>query len=45
MHWKAREYFVAKMRKHAEIIEREFPDKVITWSCHEESLVEAIQSS
>ncbi len=24
------EYFVAKMRKHAEIIEREFPDKVIS---------------
>ena len=28
------EYFVAKMRKHAEIIEREFPDKSITWSVH-----------
>ncbi len=28
------EYFVAKMRRHAEIIEREFPDKTITWSVH-----------
>lgn len=28
------EYFVAKMRKHAEIIEREFPEKTITWSVH-----------
>ncbi|MCC6978834.1 MAG: 2-isopropylmalate synthase [Candidatus Melainabacteria bacterium] len=28
------DYFVAKMRKHAEIIEREFPDRAITWSVH-----------
>ncbi len=28
------DYFVAKMRTHAEIIEREFPDKAITWSVH-----------
>ncbi|MBC7999397.1 MAG: 2-isopropylmalate synthase [Leptolyngbya sp.] len=28
------EYYVVKMRKHAEIIEREFPDKLITWSVH-----------
>lgn len=28
------DYFVAKMRRHAEIIEREFPDKDITWSVH-----------
>jgi 2-isopropylmalate synthase len=28
------EYFVEKMNRHASIIEREFPDKQITWSTH-----------
>lgn len=29
-----KEYFVEKMNEHASIIEREFPDKKITWSTH-----------
>ena len=28
------EYFVEKMKRHAEIIEREFPGREITWSVH-----------
>ncbi len=28
------EYFVEKMKKHAAIIEKEFPDKKIIWSAH-----------
>lgn len=28
------EYFVEKMKRHAEIIKDEFPDKQITWSVH-----------
>ncbi|MFI4955253.1 MAG: 2-isopropylmalate synthase, partial [Gammaproteobacteria bacterium] len=28
------EYFVEKMKRHAQIIKEEFPDKEITWSAH-----------
>ncbi len=29
-----KDYFVEKMKKHAQIIEEEFPDRKITWSVH-----------
>jgi 2-isopropylmalate synthase len=32
--WQGEDYFVEKMKQHAEIIKKEFPQQEVTWSAH-----------